>query len=216
MINKKMKLILLGPPGCGKGTISFEMINLFDIVHISTGNLFRACLDEEDMLSKKIQNSMVKGELISDEITNELAKKEIIKNINNDKGFILDGYPRTIGQADFLNSVCKIDKVIYFNIDDEILIKRITGRRTCKNCSKVYNIYTNPSKKENNCDECDFPLFQRKDDDEEIFIQRVSEYREKTMPLVEYYKERNILIEINANQSTIKILKEIQDYLNVD
>lgn len=210
MIKNIIKIILLGSPGSGKGTIASVLKNQLNMNHISTGDLFRNSLDNNDELSHQIRDIMSTGGLIPDDITNKLAKDAIIKSINEKKSFILDGYPRTLEQAKYLSTVCEIDNVIYLNIDEQILLKRIIGRRSCKKCKEVYNIYFKKPIIENECDKCHLPLFTRKDDNEESFALRINEYKHKTQPLIDFYKQKNKLVEIDSNQNIEKIVNTIK------
>lgn len=210
MINNETKIILLGSPGSGKGTVSQIFKNEYKMSHISTGDLFRTSLENNDELSHKIKDLMANGELIPDDITNHLAKNAIISCIKKNQPFILDGYPRTIDQAKYLASICDIKTVIYLSVDEQVLLKRITGRRSCKKCKRVYNIYFQKPANENECDDCHLPLFTRKDDNEESFVNRINEYRHKTEPLINFYKQRNCLYEINSDQNLEKIVNDIK------
>ena len=213
MIETK-KIILLGAPGSGKGTLAQGLIN-YGFVQISTGDLFRKKLSEDSEEAKYIQQLINRGELIPDSITNNLASAEIIKNSQDGKNIILDGYPRTVEQAEYLNTICKVDYVIYLNVDKEILFKRITGRLSCKQCGKVYNEYTNPPKETELCDTCKVPLSRRRDDNKESFELRMKEYSSKTEPLINYYNSQSAsgtkFIELNPgkDESIDSILKNV-------
>lgn len=210
MINNESKIILLGPPGSGKGSASKNLISKFPgLTVISTGDIFRKKMDEESDLANTIREYICQGKLIPDEITNDLVKTEILYLIKNKKGILLDGYPRTIKQAKFLATVCDISKVFYFEIDQNILLKRIIGRRLCPVCGNNYNIFFNKPKEENTCDNCQTLLVQRKDDNEKTFSKRMEEFNNKTAKLVNYYKEINKLIIIDSSQSVKKVLEEM-------
>ncbi len=213
MIETK-KIILLGAPGSGKGTLAQGLID-YGFIQISTGDLFRKKLSEDSDEAKYIQQLINRGELIPDEITNNLARNEIIKYSQDGKNIILDGYPRTVDQAKFLSTICKVDYVIYLNVDQEVLFKRITGRLSCKQCGKVYNEYTNPPKEKETCDNCKVPLSRRRDDNKESFELRMKEYTAKTEPLINYYKSQenagSKFIELNPSkdESIEQILKNV-------
>lgn len=208
---KTKKIILLGAPGSGKGTLSQDLLK-YNYVQISTGDLFRKKLQEDTREAKEIQAIINRGELIPDSITNNLAKQEILKNIKANKNIILDGYPRTIEQAKFLETICYIDNVIYLDVDHDVLLKRITGRISCKQCNKVYNEYTNPPKQKEICDNCNIPLVRRRDDNKESFEIRMMEFNSKTAPLIEFYSNHNQTkfnkIHINGTESTQDILEK--------
>lgn len=208
----KSKIILLGAPGTGKGTLSQRLVEK-GYVHISTGDLFRNKLQEDNAESREIQLLLNRGELIPDVITNKLAKDEILRNIKDHK-FILDGYPRTIDQAKYLDTVCDIDIVIYLMVDEEVLFKRITGRLTCSKCNRIYNTYFNPPLEKDVCDDCKIPLIKRRDDNETSFKFRMNEFVKKTKNLINYYENANKLVKINGNQNMNKILEEVMQILN--
>ncbi len=207
--HKKLKLILLGAPGSGKGTVSSLLLDHYKLEHISTGNLFRAEVQNNGPLASKIKELMVNGQLIPDDITNKLASQAILQAFEHSDGFILDGYPRTMAQAEFLTKICDIDKVFYLNIAPELLVKRIVGRRICPDCGKNYNIYFSQPLQEGLCDHCHLPLSQRKDDNEETLVSRIAEYETKTAPLVEFYQKTGKLINIDATQDIQDVYQQI-------
>ncbi|MDE6473184.1 MAG: nucleoside monophosphate kinase [Ureaplasma sp.] len=209
-----MKIILLGAPGAGKGTISDLLSKDQNLVHISTGNLFREAIQKDDDLSWQIKNILNAGGLVSDDITNAVARNAILKVCNENKGFILDGYPRTINQAKFLDTIVDIDKVFYLKVDNDALIKRIIGRRVCPNCNAIYNINLLELKPkiENECDVCHSVLVQRKDDNLETAQKRIDKYNEETFPLIEFYKAKNKLVEINGLDTIQNIYNNILKY----
>lgn len=210
MIDKKPKIIMLGAPGIGKGTISLMLIERNDLKHISTGNLFRAAIKAGDEQAKQLQDIMSSGQLIPDSITNNIAKNAILEVIKEDKGFILDGYPRTHEQADFLSNLIDIDYVFYLDSSKDVLINRISGRRMCRGCDAIYNINTNIlPKQEGICDKCGSELYQRKDDSEETAHKRIHVYLEETQPLVAYYSKLNKLVKIDASQDIEAIYNDI-------
>lgn len=199
MISKK-NLIFLGAPGAGKGTGANGLLEREPLVHISTGDILRAEIKNGTELGKSASILMEKGELVPDEIVAGMVKSRL-KQPDCQNGFILDGFPRTIKQAELLEEALdeigkKIDAVIYFDISDDILLKRLTARVSCKQCGKIYNkIFVRP-KKENICDDCDIELFQRPDDSLETAKDRLKVFYESTQPLIDYYKEKNLLTSI--------------------
>jgi len=203
----KMKLIFLGPPGAGKGTIAQHIKEDLNIPQISTGDLLRAAVKEGTELGIKAKESMDKGELVSDEIVIGMLKARITKD-DCKEGFILDGFPRTIPQAEALDtSGIEIDKVLNFNVPDAVVIRRITGRRMSKSTGKIYNIYPdcapNPPK--------DLPeedLQHREDDNETVVKERLVQYREMTEPLIGFYTEKDILVNIKADNPLDEIIEE--------
>lgn len=214
MIGNKIKIILLGAPGAGKGTLAALLQNNYNLKHISTGNLFRNEIETNGFYASQIKNAMTNGQLIDDKITNKLASNAILSAFDDSDGFILDGYPRTIAQAQFLAKVCDIDFVFYLDIDSNLLNKRITGRRICSKCGTNYNLFFHPPKVEGICDKCGSLLIQRKDDNSETLNTRIIEYFNKTSPLIEFYQEQKKLIKLDASLSIEEIYQDVLNYLN--
>ena len=208
-----MKLLLLGPPGSGKGTISNFLTQKYNFKHISTGNLFRNVLEAESDLAKKIKNFVYEGKLVPDELTNVLLKEFILSDVKKDVKLIFDGYPRNISQAKFLANICKIDLVILLDIKDQIIIKRISGRRMCPLCGTIYNTNNNILKKNNLCNNDNTILVQRKDDDQETIKNRIKIYSETSEELIKFYQNQNIIYTIDASQDYEIINKEIENLL---
>ena len=199
-----MNLLIVGAPGVGKGTMSRYLIKEYGVEHISTGDMLREAIANETEVGLKAKSFMDKGALVPDEIINEIIVERLGKG-NNGKGFLFDGYPRTLAQAKSLSEILKklnlkIDAVINLNIDDEIVKKRITGRRTCPQCGEIYNIYFKPSKEEEKCDKCGTKLSTRKDDNIESLKTRLEEFHKNTQPIIEYYNKDNLVKNINADQ----------------
>lgn len=199
-----MNLLIVGAPGVGKGTMSRYLIKEYGVEHISTGDMLREAIANETEVGLKAKSFMDKGALVPDEIINEIIVERLGKG-NNEKGFLFDGYPRTLAQAESLSEILKklnlkIDAVINLNIDDEIVKKRITGRRTCPQCGEIYNIYFKPSKEEDVCDKCGTKLTTRKDDNIESLKTRLEEFHKNTQPIIEYYNKDNLVKNINADQ----------------
>ena len=205
-----MNIILLGAPGCGKGSLSKKLLSKFDLAHISTGDLFREAIKKDDDFAKEIKSIIASGQYVPDSITNKIASDAIVESLKTHKGFILDGYPRTIDQANFLKTIANIDYVIYLKIDESILIDRIISRRICPSCGAIYNIKYNPKPKNDNiCDNCQSLLMQRKDDNMEVAKDRINIYFEQTQPLINFYREKGILVEVNAAQSIDEVYNEV-------
>lgn len=181
-----MKIILLGAPGSGKGTLAKKISKDFDIPQISTGDLFRAIVKENSPLAEKVKNIMASGGLVPDEVTVEIVKERIAKP-DCKKGFILDGFPRTIAQAKALEKISQIDSVILVELANEVIIDRLSSRRTCPNCGEIYSIQDNP---ENVCKKCSTPLVQRDDDKPETIKHRLEVYEQNTSPLINFYSDR--------------------------
>lgn len=208
-----MNLLIMGAPGAGKGTISNLIVEKYQVVHISTGDMLRQAMAKETPIGKKAKEYMDKGILVPDSIIHDLIIERFSDN-DLDKGFLLDGYPRTLAQAKDLESILnslnkKIDAVINLNVHEEILLKRITGRRSCPNCSEIYNIYFKPTKVEGICDKCGSVLKIRKDDNAESLKTRLSEYHKNAQPILEYYKEKGIVNEIEASNNTSEAMSFI-------
>ncbi len=205
-----MKCIFLGPPGAGKGTLAFEVSKLYKIPHISTGDIFRTAIKNQTELGKKVKSVIDSGALVSDDLTIALVKERLDKD-DTKNGFILDGFPRTIAQADALQKIEKIDYVINFNISDEDVIKRLSGRRICSSCGQSFHIDFIKPKKEGICDSCGSGLITRPDDMIDSIKKRLETYRKETAPLIDYYSEKNMSIEIDASPSSNEILKKFEE-----
>jgi len=191
-------MILLGPPGAGKGTYASRLTPILETPHISTGDIVRDEIKAQTELGKTIREYSDKGELVPDEIIIKLLAKTLRKP-DYERGFILDGFPRTIKQAEALDKISKIDLVINLNVPDEIIIKRLSNRLTCKKCGTIYNKLTLKPKKDNICDKCGGQLYQREDDKPEVIQERLNVYRKKTEPLIEYYRKKNLLKNVHCN-----------------
>ncbi|MBD3203046.1 adenylate kinase [Candidatus Woesearchaeota archaeon] len=207
-----MNLVFLGPPGAGKGTQAGLVSEYFDIPHISSGDIFRKNIFTKTNLGKKAKEFIDKGVLVPDKITNTMVKLRLERNDCKD-GFILDGYPRTVAQADFLSGITDISCVINFILSKEEIVKRISGRRTCKKCRKVYHVEFNPPDQKSVCDECAGELIQRSDESPEIIRKRLKEYKKKTAPLENYYKKEDLLVEMDASPSINEIFNDVKKIL---
>lgn len=208
-----MRLILLGPPGAGKGTQAANIVKEYSIPHISTGDIFRKNIKEGTDLGIKAKEYMDKGLLVPDELVVAIVKDRLTED-DCKKGFLLDGFPRTINQADALDKELtdlgyKLDKVINIDVDKEELIERAVGRRVCKDCGATYHIKFNAPKVENTCDVCGGELIQRKDDTLETVSKRIEVYLEQTQPLIDYYEKKGILVNIDGKQDIDKVFKDI-------
>jgi len=207
-------VILLGAPGSGKGTVAKILKEYWLVPHISTGDIFRLANSNKTSMGLKANEYLKDGKLVPDEIVigvvEERFKEEDVK-----KGFILDGFPRTVNQAvEFdrvlLNNLKELNAVILFNVSDSIILDRITGRRVCNACGSIYHIRNMPSKNKDICDTCLNKLIQRKDDNEEIIKERLIEYNKLTAPLIDYYKNRNLLVEIDASTNPETMINKIK------
>ncbi len=208
-----MKLVLIGSPGAGKGTQAKVLSKHFDIAHISTGDLLREETSQKTELGLKIMDIMNAGELVSDDIVETLLSNRIKKD-DCKNGFILDGYPRNVEQADGLNSIVgNIDKVVLISVKDELIIERMVGRRGCPKCGQMYHIKYNPPKKDGICDECGALLVHREDDNEKTVKNRLSVYHISTSPIIDYYKDKGLLLEISGVGNIDDISKQLIDAL---
>ncbi|MFX0035676.1 MAG: adenylate kinase [Candidatus Hermodarchaeota archaeon] len=207
------KVILFGPPGAGKGTFSSQIKEILpEIIHISTGDIFRENLKNETPLGLKAKTYMDKGELVPDDVTIEMVRDRLNKDDVKKNGFILDGFPRNISQAEALSKMTEIDKVILLNVPQDIIIKRILGRYSCPNCGEIYNKYFMKPKKEGICDKCsnNIEFKQRPDDTEETLKNRLEVYDKNTKPLIKYYKNQKLVKEIDySNKLPEKKVKKV-------
>jgi adenylate kinase len=204
-----MRLILVGPPGAGKGTQAVALAAHYKIPHISTGDIFRANLKNGTELGKQAQSYMDRGELVPDSVTNEMVKDRL-GNSDVANGFLLDGFPRNIHQAEVLDSILvtkkmPLDAALELSIDNSEIIKRLSGRRTCRNCSATYHQAFEKPKVDGICDKCNGELYQREDDKEEVITRRLEIYAQQTEPIISYYKKAGIL----KNMSAIGDVSEI-------
>lgn len=208
-----MNLILFGAPGAGKGTQAVELAKRFNLIHISTGEIFREAIAEHSEMGEIANSYISKGNLVPDDITVKIVKERLAQE-DCKNGFILDGFPRTLPQAECLDQIClelniSIDHVIDIEVNEDELIRRLSGRRVCKSCGASYHIDFNPSKVENVCDKCNGELYTRKDDEKESVAVRLKTYKSSTMPLINYYVNKGILVEINGQQEINDVLNEI-------
>ena len=213
-----MQLLLMGPPGAGKGTQAAELIKKFSIPQISTGDMFRAAVKEGTELGKKAKACMDKGELVPDEVTVGIVRERLAKD-DCKNGFILDGFPRTVEQADALAKILdelgiKLTRVLNIHVPAEKLIERAVGRRICKGCGATYHVKFNPTKAEGICDNCGGELYQRGDDNAETMKTRLTTYENSTRPLIEYYKKVGIYTEVDGTQPITKVTEDLVNVLS--
>ena len=204
-----MNFIFLGPPGAGKGSLAVKVAEDYKIPHISTGDIFRANIKAQTPLGVKVKAIIDSGSLVSDDLTFELVKDRLAQD-DCKNGFILDGFPRTIPQADLLAGLVPDTAVVNFQIKDEIVIKRLSTRRVCKACGANYNVLTLPPKKEGVCDKCGGEIIQRDDDKQESILHRMDVYREQTEPLIKYYTEKGKIQNFDASIETSELLEEFK------
>lgn len=204
----KMKMIIVGPQGSGKGTQAKKICEKLEIQHISTGDIFRENIKNETELGKLAKSFIDRGELVPDEVTNKI----VADALNGKDGFLLDGFPRNLSQAEFLDSVTMIDKVIEIQLPTDEVMKRLSGRRTCPICGEIYHVNFKPSKIEGKCDYDDGDLFQRDDDKPDAIMERLEIYDKQTLPIIEHYVER--VISIDGSPAIDEVWQEIEKKLN--
>jgi len=212
-----MNVIFMGPPGAGKGTQAESIVNEFQIPHISTGDAFRLAMKQETPLGIEAKKYVDQGLLVPDEITIGIVK-ERLQHSDCVRGFLLDGFPRTISQAEALDEIMlsmgkSIDHVINLSVDRNLLLARLTGRRICRACGATYHVLFNPPAVENVCDKCSGELYQRSDDTEEKVGTRLDEYMNKTAPLLSYYRNKGNLREVNGEQEINTVTAQISSLL---
>lgn len=212
-----MNLVLMGLPGAGKGTQAEKIVEKYGIPHISTGDMFRAAIKEGTELGLKAKSFMDKGDLVPDEVTIGIVRERLSKD-DCDKGFLLDGFPRTVPQAEALENICfdlnrKIDFVINIDVDQEILMERLTGRRICKSCGATYHLVFNPPAKPDVCDKCGGELYQRADDNEETVGNRLEVNLKQTKPLLDFYETKGYLRNINGQQDIRIVFADLDKLL---
>lgn len=213
-----MRLILLGPPGAGKGTQAKRVIEEFDIPHISTGDIFRKNIKEKTELGQKVEGLLAQGKLVPDELTIEIVWDRLDQE-DCKSGFLLDGFPRTIPQAEALDEGLakrglKLDRVLNIDVDKDSLVKRLSGRRVCPSCGASYHIDNNPTKVDGICDACQTPVIQREDDKEETVLDRIKVYDSQTKPLVDFYNKQDLVFTVDGtlpiDEITNKLVTELK------
>ena len=213
-----MKIILLGPPGAGKGTEAKMLAEKYGAEHISTGDIFRELIKEESPLGLEIKKYVESGELIPDKIVVEVVTGKI-RDIDLNKGFILDGFPRTINQAQMLDFTLeklriRIDKVIYFDTSLDVVLQRLTNRRICRQCGTIYHLVNMPPAQQGKCDRCGGDLFQREDDMKGTILNRLKVYKEQTAGLINYYQEKKMLEKVNGDISKDELFEVISSIVD--
>ncbi|GAB6091122.1 adenylate kinase [Spirochaeta dissipatitropha] len=208
-----MRLMFLGPPGAGKGTMAGKLAQELKIVHISTGDIFRAAIRNETELGKKVKGILAAGDLVPDELTIALVE-ERLQEPDTKNGYILDGFPRTIAQADALSGFADLDAVINFTINDEEVVRRLSGRRVAPGSGRIYHIEFDPPKVEGKDDETGEDLVTREDDQKEAILHRLEVYRKKTQPLIDYYREKKSLQNLDASPAPQKVFQNLLELID--
>jgi adenylate kinase len=212
-----VNILFMGPPGAGKGTQAERIVSEFGIPHISTGDAFRAAVKQGTPLGVKAKEYMDQGLLVPDDVTIGIVK-ERLQEEDCKTGFLLDGFPRTISQAEALDVILasmgrQLEHVINLEVDRNLLLARLTGRRICKSCGSTYHLIFNPPAQDNICDKCSGELYQRSDDNEEKVGTRLDEYTNKTTPLLHYYQKQNLLRQVDGEQEIDQVTSAIATIL---
>lgn len=212
-----MKIILMGPPGAGKGTQAEKLVKLYQIPHISTGDMFRKAQKDGTELGLKAKEYMEQGQLVPDEVTVGIVRERLAEADCKD-GFLLDGFPRTVQQADALDGILKdlgmaLDRVINIEVDKAFLVDRLTGRRVCRICGATFHVVNKAPKVEGVCDKCGGELYQRNDDKIETVSNRLDVYAAQTAPLIEYYQSKGVMSSIDGSKSMEDVLADIRSAL---
>ena len=215
---KTKRLLIMGPPGAGKGTQAANIVAKYGVCHISTGDMFRSAIKNGTEMGKLAQKYMENGELVPDSVTVGIVKERLSQQDILEKGFLLDGFPRNLDQAHSLDTILEelgynLDAVINVSVLDEILINRIIGRRICRQCGATYHIEFNKPNVEGVCNECGGELYIRKDDTRETAENRLNVYSTQTQPLLDFYAERGLLVEIDGDQAVSKVFSDIVEHL---
>ncbi|NPA97301.1 MAG: adenylate kinase [Crenarchaeota archaeon] len=207
-----MRLVFIGPPGIGKGTYASILSKKYGIPHISTGDIFREEIAKGTELGKKVKEYVEKGLLVPDEIVIEVVKQRLSQP-DCQKGFILDGFPRTLRQAEALDQMTKIDAAILFEAPVEVIIERVSGRLVCPKCGAIYHVKWRPPKKPGICDVCGSKLVRRKDDEPDVVRRRYEIYLQTFTPIIDYYRKKGLLIEINAAREAEEVIADLEQKL---
>ena len=205
-----MNLVLLGPPGAGKGTLAARLVEAFGFVHLSTGDILREEVKKGSELGKLAQGYMERGELVPDEVILGMVRERVD---GKSDGFLFDGFPRTIAQAEGLEEILPVHMAIYLELPEEEVVRRLSARRVCKQCGANYNLITQPPKVPGVCDRCGGELYQRPDDNEEVIRNRFRVYTEQSAPLIDYYERKGILVRVDASLPPEEVFRRVAEVL---
>ncbi len=208
------KLLIMGPPGAGKGTQATSIVEKYNVPHISTGDMFRAAIKNGTKMGVLAKSYMDKGELVPDDVTIGIVRDRLAEQDCKTNGFLLDGFPRNLDQADSLDKILKelnyeLDAVIDVSVDSKILIDRIVGRRICTKCAATFHVQFQKPKQDGKCDVCSSDLMTRKDDTIETAGNRLDVYTKQTQPLLDYYEKQNLLVKVNGDQPVDKVFADL-------
>ncbi|ELZ78256.1 adenylate kinase [Haloferax larsenii] len=203
------RILLLGAPGAGKGTQSKRLAEEYDVEHVTTGDALRANKDMETEYGTP-RSFMEKGELVPDAVVNEIVKAAL----EDADGYVLDGYPRNLSQAEYLTEITNLDAVIYLNVAEDELVERLTGRRVCSECGTNFHVKFNQPEEAGVCDECGGELIQRDDDTEETVRERLSVFDENTAPVIEHYRDEGVLVEVDGEQTPDEVFEDVADVVD--
>lgn len=209
-----MKLIFLGPPGAGKGTLAAKVVDILKLPHISTGAIFRAAIAAQSPLGLKVKAIIDAGKLVDDDTTIELVKERLARD-DARGGYILDGFPRTIPQAEALAGFSRIDKAVNFDLPDSAVLERLGGRRVCRTCGHNFHIVFDKPKKEGLCDHCGGEVYTRDDDKPEAVKKRLEVYRAQTAPLIDYYRKKGLLTDVDAGPAVDQVVENFRKALGL-
>jgi adenylate kinase len=212
-----LNIVLLGAPGAGKGTQAELLAGDLHLPHVATGDLFRQALKDNTPLGQEARTYTDRGELVPDAVTIAMLR-ERLEEPDSEQGVILDGFPRTVEQATALDEVMaergqKVDLVIFIRVAPEVLVQRLSGRWTCRDCGNVYHVLFNPPRQASVCDACGGPLYQRPDDRPETVARRIEVYLAQTSPLIEYYRKRGLLVEVDGEQEIVRVQEDLRNAL---
>lgn len=213
-----MNILLMGAPNAGKGSVGEVLVDELNMVLVSIGALFRTEMAAGSELGRKAESYIKQGLLVPNDLTFDMIINRIEQEDCKTRGFILDGFPRSMSQLEFLEKYLKesnttLDKVIYIDVEEEVIYKRVSGRRLCRDCGAVYNINSKPSAKGDRCEKCDGELYQRKDETPEVVATRIKSFKNDTFPILDYYKEKGLVYKVDGNQDLNYTLKQVFEVL---